>query len=289
MSLLPSSPERRGVVLVLASAAAYGAMPVLARVAYAEGVGTAGLLAWRFLLANCLFALLRRRGSARPPLKKRLVLWGLGLVFLGNTLCYFQALRLVPVAVLSVLLYSYPVLVALISAAAGVEALTLRSLLAGLLVFSGSALAAGSLLGANALGVALALATALIYAVYLVLASRLALGVSSEESARHVAEVACIAYSLWAATRGELLLHASPKAWAAILAIGGVCTVLALRGLLSGLALVGPSRAAVLSSFEVVVAIALAAAFLGEPLGWRVALGGALIGSAVALQRRVRG
>ena len=67
--------------------------------------------------------------------------------------------------------------------------------------------------------------------------------------------------------------------------IGAVCTVLALRGFLAGLALVGPARASVLSSFELVVAVALAMLFLGERPGSRVLIGGALIVAAAALQR----
>ena len=103
---------------------------------------------------------------------------------------------------------------------------------------------------------------------------------------------------VWLANRAEL---SRPAVWAVLavnvvwvidslllLVIGWVCTVLALRGLLSGLALVGPARAAVLSSFEILVAIALAVAVLGERPGAPVVLGGALIVGAVALQRPAR-
>jgi drug/metabolite transporter (DMT)-like permease len=103
-----------------------------------------------------------------------------------------------------------------------------------------------------------------------------------------VAEVALVVFACWAVARGELLMRFSAKAWAILLVIGWVCTVLALRGLLSGLALVGPARAAVLSSFEILVAIALAVAVLGERPGAPVVLGGALIVGAVALQRPAR-
>jgi drug/metabolite transporter (DMT)-like permease len=48
---------------------------------------------------------------------------------------------------------------------------------------------------------------------------------------------------------------------------------------------VGPARASVLSSFELVVAVALAMLFLGERPGSRGLLGGALIVGAAALQR----
>lgn len=278
-------PERRGTLLVLLSAAAYGTMPILARFAYAEGVPVAALLAYRFLFATALFALLRRPKTPGLPLRKRLVLWGLGAVFVGNSLCYFLALERVPVSLMTLLLYTYPVLVTLISALFGLDPLTPRNLGAAALAFSGGAVTAGSLAGADARGVALALSAAAIYSLYMVLAGRFARDVSSEQAARHVAQVALVAYASWAAARNELLLHTTPAAWAALLAIGAVCTVLALRGFLAGLALVGPARAAVLSSFEIVVAVALAVAFLGERPSGRLLLGGVLIVAAVALQR----
>ncbi len=281
-------PSRaRGELLVLLSAGAYGTMPVLARLLYAEGVPVSALLAYRFLFAVALFALLPSRASALAW-RRRLVLWGLGAVFVGNSLCYFLALERVPVSVISLLLYTYPVLVTLFSAVAGLDPLTPRNLGAALLAFCGGALTAGSFAGADPRGIVLALLTAAIYSLYMVLAGRFARDVPSEQAARHVAEVALVVYVAWAAIRGELLLRASPKAWAALFAIGGVCTVLALRGFLAGLALVGPARAAVLSSFEIVVAIALAIAFLGERPGAALWLGGGLIVAAVALQRPAR-
>ena len=279
------STEGRGSLLVLVSAGAYGAMPILARLAYADGVGVAQVLAYRFLFATALFALLRPRGAARLPWRRRLVLWALGVVFVGNALCYFLALERVPVSVLTLLVYTYPVLVTLLSAAMGLEPLTPRNLAAAGLAFGGGALTAGSVRSADPLGVLLALATAVIYSAYMVLASRFARGASSEDAARHVAQVALVSYAAWAAARGELLLRTSPRAWLALLAIGAVCTVLALRGFLAGLALVGPARASVLSSFELVVAVALAMLFLGERPGSRVLIGGALIVAAAALQR----
>jgi drug/metabolite transporter (DMT)-like permease len=280
------SAERRGSLLVLSSAALYGAMPILARIAYADGVGVAPVLAYRFLFATLLFELLRRRATAPAlPLRRRLVLWALGGVFLGNSLTYFLALERVPVSVMTLLIYTYPVLVTLLSAAMGLEPLTPRNLAAAGLAFGGGALTAGSVTQADPLGVALALATAVIYSLYMVLATRFARDASSEDGARHVSQVALVAYAGWAALRGELLLQTTPRAWLALFAIGAVCTVLALRGFLAGMALVGPPRAAVLSSFEIVVAVALAVLFLGERPDLRVLLGGLLIIGAVALQR----
>jgi len=171
--------EGRGLFYVVVSTVGYGSLPILAKVAYAAGVRTPGLLAWRFLGAWLIFFLLAR-GAPVPALPVRLRLWGLGAIFVVNTVAYFGALETVPASTVALLLYTYPVIVTLLSAALGMERLTLRSLGAAALAVSGCALTADAAAAASPRGVALALATALIYASYVVLGSRLAAGISSQ-------------------------------------------------------------------------------------------------------------
>jgi drug/metabolite transporter (DMT)-like permease len=282
-----SRRERRGYALVLLSTVAYGTMPVLARLAYDEGMSVFNLLAWRFAIAAALFEALAPRRQPGPA-PSALVLYGLGLVFVGNSLAYFLALDRIPVSMLSLLLYTYPVIVTLLAAVLGLEALRLRNLAAGALAFTGAGLTAGAFARADAAGVALALASALIYSLYIVLGSRFAAEASAERAARYVTRTALAVYLVLALARGELALPPSFVALLLVLAIGGLCTVLALRAFLAGLACVGPARASVLSSFEVIVTLSLAALVLGEPLHPRLLVGGALILGGVALQHARR-
>jgi drug/metabolite transporter (DMT)-like permease len=280
---------RWGLLLVLASAVAYGAMPILAKLAYAAGVRPVGLLAWRFLIAMLLFAVLRRRPAPALPLRRRLVLWGLGLVFVGNSLTYFAALELVPASLIALVLYTYPVLVMLFSAVAGLDPLTWRGVAAAALVFAGATLTAGQPAGSvKPGGIALTLGSAVIYALYIVLASRHAKDVPSETVAEHVTQACALVYMAWAIATAQLPVADSLRAWLLIAAIGLLCTVFALRWFMAGLARVGPSRAAVASSFEILVTIVLAVLVLGESVGLRQWAGGALIVAGVAFQNLVR-
>ena len=267
-------------MLVLVSAAAYGTLPILAKVAYGAGIRPAALLAARFAIAAAVFALLAREEA--PPWRVRLRLWGLGLVFVTNTFTYFTALETVSAATVALLIYSYPVIVTLLAALAGLEGLRLRSLLAAVLAFAGCALTASGPM-ARGPGVVFALVTAVIYATYIVLGSRYAAGVKAETAALHVAQVCVAAYVPWALVDGRGI-PAHPRPWLLVVAIALVPTVVALRTFLSGLGRVGPARAAVLSSFEVVVTMALSITLLGERLGPRQWLGAALILGAVGLQ-----
>jgi drug/metabolite transporter (DMT)-like permease len=277
--------ETRGLALVLLSTVGYGTMPILGRLAYADGVGVAQLLFWRFLIATGLFGT-ASRGRALT-LRMRLRLWALGVVFVVNAVAYFLALARIPVSTLSLLIYTYPVIVTLLSALAGIEPLTPRNLLSGALAFCGVALTAGGAAPGEWTGVLLALTSAFVYSCYVVLGMRFARDVRSEVAAQHVAQAALVIYAAWALSAGELRLPPSPRAALAIFVIAAFSTVLALRAFLSGLQRIGPSRAAVLSSFEVIVTIALAVVFLGERLTTTVAGGGLLILGAVALQHFV--
>ena len=272
--------EARGLALVLVSAGAYGTMPILAKLAYASGVGTAPLLAARFVIAALLFALLARRPA--PPWRERLRLWGLGLVFVGNATAYFKALETVPAATVALLIYVYPVIVTLLAALLGLGRLTARDLAAAVLAFAGCALTAGGSLDAGP-GIFYALLSALVYATYIVLGSRFAAAVPAEAASLHVAQACAVVYLPWAVATGQGI-PATASAWLPVFALAVVPTVVALRTFLAGLARIGPARAAVLSSLEVVVTMALSLLLLGERLGPRQWAGAALILGAVAFQ-----
>ncbi|MET0552107.1 MAG: DMT family transporter [Vicinamibacteria bacterium] len=281
---LRANAEAKGLLLVLLAACAYGTMPILTKIAYASGVTLPALLAYRFLLAALLFAVLGWNAPALPW-RKRVLLWAIGSVFVGNALAYFTALQHTPAAVASLLLYTYPVMVTLVAPLLGLERLRTRGVLAAVLAFSGCALtAAGAgMAGASPKGVVLTLVSALVYAFYVVLSSRFASDIPAEAASAHLAQACAVYFVAAGAWRGELAVPPTVTAWGLIVAIAVICTVVALRTFLAGLALIGPGRAAVASSVEVLITIALAVAFLGERIGTRELLGGSLILGAVAL------
>jgi drug/metabolite transporter (DMT)-like permease len=278
--------EARGLALVALSTLAYGVLPILGKVAYAAGVRPLPLLAWRYVVAAVLIALLER-SAAPPPLRVRLRLWAVGSVFVFNSIAYFRALEEIPASVTALVLYTYPVLVAFLAAFAGVERLTWRALVAAVGAFAGCALTAtGAAEGAPlpASGVLWALGAALVYASYIVLSSRFGAGVPARVLALHLAQAAAVICVGFALADGGLALPLDLRAVLSVAAIGVVSTVVAMTAFLAGMALVGPTRASVLSSLEVVVTLLLAFLLLGERLAPGQWAGAALILGAVAFQ-----
>jgi len=282
----PSSrDETRGLALVALSTIAFGVLPIFGKVAYAAGVEPTPLLAWRYVVAALLVVALER--GPRPPLGVRLRLWGIGSVFVVNSIAYFRALERIPASVTALVLYTYPVIVALLAAAVGVERLTGRAVVAALAAFAGCALTARGAPSDAPLspaGVAWALVAAFVYASYIVLSSRFGAGVPARVLALHLVQAAAVVCVALGLAGGGLALPFDARGLLAVAAMSVVSTVVAMIAFLAGMALVGPTRASVLSSLEVVVTLVLAFLFLGERLGPEQWAGAALIIGAVALQ-----
>src|SRR5215218_1639302 len=111
-------PMRSGTVLCLASAAAFGAMAVFGKLAYEGGATVGTLLAVRFALAATLFwALLLAGGAAGEvrALPGRDVALALALGACGYAAQaggYFAALERIDASLLSLLIYTFPTMVA---------------------------------------------------------------------------------------------------------------------------------------------------------------------------------
>lgn len=276
---------RSGVALVLCSAVGYGAMSVLAKVAYAAGANVATVLATRFALAAvCLWSWLFLRRRLRPlPPRTVAALAAMGACFVGNSV---GALEHIPAATAALLLYTYPALVALQAAALRWEPLSRRILLALALALLGSALTLG--VGRGPLsprGVALALASAAIYSVYVVAGSRVMGGVPPALASAIVITSAGLIVGAWTILTGQFRPGVAPVGWAAIVIIAFGSTVVAIQAFLAGVERIGAARAAILSTVEPVVTVLLAALILAEPLTAPQGLGGLSILAAALLLR----
>jgi len=107
-----------GMALVVLSAVSFGALPILARVAYRAGADPQTVLLVRFVLAAAvLVAAMARRGVAWPRGRTLVGLLLLGAVGnVGQAFCYYTALTLASVSLVAMLLYLYPALVHLLAA-----------------------------------------------------------------------------------------------------------------------------------------------------------------------------
>jgi drug/metabolite transporter (DMT)-like permease len=278
-----------GVIWLLVSAAGFGSMAIFAKEAYAAGVGLPTLLAGRFALAAALLWVGALGGRGRLRLSARqvaglLLLGGVGYV--GQSFAYFTALQTIPAATTALLLYTYPALVTLLAWGLLKERLTPPRLLAVAAAFAGCVLVLGAPVGSQPLdpvGLGWGLAAAIIYSLYIIAGTRLTAGLPPLLASAYITTAAALVYGLGGALGGQLVAPPDPAGWVWVAAIAVVCTVVAIAAFFAGLVRVGPARAAILSTVEPVITLALAVLVLGEPLAWPQLAGGALIVSAILI------
>ncbi|WP_328470402.1 DMT family transporter [Actinoplanes sp. NBC_00393] len=279
-----------GPVLCLLSAACFGAMAIFGKFAYEAGVSASALLLVRFGLAAALLALLLLvRPGLRAPVRSRVAGTALamgGIGYATQAALYFAALQIMDASLLSLILYTYPVLVTVAAVLLGRDRLTPGRAVA-LLVASGGTLLV--LLGTGRvpfapLGALLAFGSAVTYTVYILVADRVVQQVPPVPLSVLVMAGAFVTFAGHAAVRG-VALDFGVAGWFWLLCIAVVSTVLALLMFFAGLRRTGPSTAAILSTFEPVVTTVLAALTLHEFLT-KLQLTGALLvlTSVAALQ-----
>jgi drug/metabolite transporter (DMT)-like permease len=222
------------------------------------------------------------------------VLVGLGLGAVGYSLqsgLYFAAIQRLDVSLVALILYTYPAFVTVAALVLGRAAFSLRTFAALAVASVGHVhllLAAGT--GAFDHGGALhALAASLKYTTYILNSDRIIGTIDPFALAALVLVGATASFAVTGVATGSLDLRLSGEAWLWLILIALVSTVVAVSAFFAGLRRVGPSEAAILSTAEPVVTVALAFVALGERLAPAQLLGGALVlGAVVLLQLRPR-
>ncbi len=276
----------QGTLFCILSGAAFGAMAVFGKLAYDEGASVGTLLAVRFTFAAALFwvivPLREFRALAGRDIRTGLVLGALGYALQAG--CYFVALDRIDASLLALLLYTFPALVAAAAVAIGRERFGLRHVIAVFLATGGLTLAVtGAGDGAlDPVGVLLGLGAAVVYSVYILVSDGIAGRVPPRVLATLVCTGAAVSLLIGTTLLGEFHpgdLSGAGWAWLGCLAV--VSTVAAISLFFAGLERVGPTSAAILSTVEPLVTVALAFVVFGERLGTLQLLGGALVLAAV--------
>jgi drug/metabolite transporter (DMT)-like permease len=268
-------------------------MGVLGKLAYDAGATVGTLLAVRFGLAALVFwalmAATRAIGELRA-LARRDVLIALGLGALGYAAqagAYFAALARMEAGLLSLLVYTYPAIVALAAIVLGRERFDARRLAALVLASSGLVLvlASAGTGDLDPLATALGLAAAIIYSAYILVSGSIAERVPTRVFSTLVCSGAAVTLTVGSALLGELhLAPVSAAGWGWLTCLALVSTVAAISLLFVGIGRVGPTAASILSTVEPVVTVMLAFVAFGEVLGAAQLLGGVLVlGSVLVL------
>jgi drug/metabolite transporter (DMT)-like permease len=280
-----------GALLCLVSAAAFGAMAIFGKLSYDAGVSTLTLLLLRFTAASALFGLaLAAVPALRMPAAgaRRALLVGLALGGIGYSLqagLFFGALQRLDASLLALLLYTYPAWVTLAAFALGRERPTRRRLVALALSSAGLVIVLAGAAGGDfdALGAAMGVGAALTYTAYILVADSTTADIPPIALSTLVCVGATITFAIAGLASGSVDLGFEAEGWLWLGLIALVSTCLAISTFFAGMARVGPSTAAILSTFEPVVTVGLAYLAFSERLTAAQLVGAALVLAAALM------
>lgn len=259
---------------ILAAAALWGIIGLWNRNLMAGGFSPTDIVLVRNLggmvLLLVIFAI-RDRGVFRVKREHLKYFLGTGVVsVVFFTVCYFSCQKICSLAVASILLYTAPSFVVLLSAILWKEPVTCRKLLALALTLVGCALVCGVFAGdltVTVPGVLLGLGAGFFYAMYSIF-GRYALA--------HYSSMTVTVWTFIFAGPASLVLLrptemaaalAAPRMWLLSLGLVVFSTVTPYIFYTRGLAQVEPGKASIIASFEPVVASLAGALAFGEPMG----------------------
>lgn len=283
---------KNGYIYAIAAAVMFGSSGMFVKLAQGTGLDSINLLTVQYMLAVIImfaFAFIRNSKILVVGRKSLINLALMGVIgSTGMTLCYYMAFEYLPVAVVTMLLYTYPVMVFIYTCIFEKGSMNGQKTAAIVMAFTGCILAL-NLFGRNhsypVFGIALGLMSAVFYAF---------INIFSEKKLEKVDSLAINAYSTLFSLialclyrfpsyifRGEV----NPDSIIYIVLLAIFCEILPLTMLYASLKLIGALKVSVISNLEIPTAFVMAYLFLNEKITVSQLFGSALIVCAIILIR----
>lgn len=277
-----------GSICGIVAAICYGTNPLGALKLYAEGMTTNSVLFYRFALAWLILVvvMLFRRESLKVNRREILTLLSLGVLFTLSALTLYVSFTMMAAGVASTILFTYPIMTAVIMALFFRERPTLATIFSILLSLAGVMLlywgdGTSTLSG---LGVLMVLLSALTYALYIIVVNRCPLDMSSFKINFYVilfCALGMLVYSLLGSH--PLQLPATAVSWFYVGWLAVVPAILALVLMVYASKYVGATPTAIMGALEPLTAVLIGIFVFGELFSLRLALGIVLILAAVMM------
>lgn len=271
----------RGLVFSIISAMGFGFLPIFGRLGYDCQMGVFEMLQYRFFFAALLMLawfLVRDRSMLRPGPRTLYKAALLGLVFYpAQSWCFISAVRTVPAAVPTLILYFYPVVVTLLCALLYRQSITRTTWISLLLVSAGCCLVFYEAFAArmDSTGLLLSVGAMVVFSLYITAVQGALHGERPLTLTFYVILFAGCFHSFMAGGP-TTILQLSSHCLLVAAGFGVVCTIVAVSFLYKAVELVGSPYASIFSTVEPVTTVLAAWLLLGEPL-LLVSVGGMLL------------
>ncbi len=283
------SDTLKGTVYSILSASCFAVLAIFIPYAIKGGSNTVTLMSTRFVLAAVvLWSMVRYRALPLVAPRKMAAVMLIGAAGYGVTsACLVQAVGRTGAAMAALLLYLYPALVTVVTAALGMEKFSRNKLFALILSFAGMALVLGGAeVKLDYVGVLFGLLSSLFYTFYITAGAHFTKGVQPLLTTTLIVSGAAALYVFSALFSGQFTLAVSFSAWLATLGCVFFSTLLSILFLFEAIKLIGPSKVSIISTIEPVITIALAVVLLGESFVLLQSVGVAFVISSILILQK---
>lgn len=293
----PSRARAVGIIEVLLSGFCFGFLGIFGKSAFAKGVTPGELLSLRFTLAGFLvFAYIAATSPRRLRIGWSKVAWSCALGCLGYAVFsffYFQALSGLSASLAVLLLYMFPVMVAVGAwIFLGEKIPKERWFVLPVAMMGLVLLIWGDIQVRSAVSIAFGLGAAFFYSIYILCSSRFLAGVDPLVAAAFMQLAAGLTLGALNWRDPQRIAAVAHDAWLPLLGLALICSIAAMSLFLQGLQKLKNWEVSILSTAEPVTNITIAYLFLHERLSPAQLLGGGMVlvaFVAVSLPSRPRG
>lgn len=278
----------KGFAAALLAAIFYGTNPLGTLQLYADGMNPSSVLVYRYAFATLMFLIWMAAKREALAIK-----WGIAirLAILGTLMSMSSAtlylsFRYMDAGVASTILFSYPIMVAVLMVVVYHERMTWSTTLCILMAVSGIALLYHGKGGVtlSTVGVSLVILSSLLYAFYIIGVNQTHTKLSPVKFTFWIVFFGLIALLVYTLFIGERLMPLrTPLEWASALQLALLPTVLSLYFINIAIEHIGSTPTAIMGAVEPVTAVCIGVLIFGESFTLRLAIGIVFILSAVIL------
>lgn len=281
----------KGVIYTIISSLCFGIMPILAKVAYNNGLNTETLLFLRFVFASILLFVYVKIKNINMKLEFKTILYIFLICLFGyssSSIFLFRSYNHISIGMASIILYTYPVIVLILSFFIGRKNIKLSSIVALLLSITGVYILLGEVsLTFNMKGIFLSFGSAIFFAIYVIGTSSKRLeSINSFVMTLILSLSSTIIMGVYGVTTNKIIFNLNIYSLLSIVLLSIISTVIALITFTEGVKLIGPINASILSNMEPLVGISLGVILLGESLNSSLILGSLLVLSSSVIITR---
>ena len=274
-----------GSAVAFASAIVFATGITLVAAIYQDGANVHAVNLTRVLTLASVMAITLAIARVSPalPLRTALRCVLIGVLFCAEIYGLLSSVKYIPVGLAMLIMFTYPLMIAVVGWLTGAEPFTLDRLFAILAAFAGLALALHAPhADIDWRGVAWAVFTAVVFSAVLIVSGRTMRGVDRRILMLYLTSTAVVIVGAVSLALVPLEWPRTDHGWT-LLAVSTGLYVLATTLLFTAVKMIGPMRTAIIDNSAPIWAIVLGALLLGERLSAVQLFGGALVIGAVLL------